>query len=142
MLVTVDTVVLLLDSRKKVDAKILLIKRGNDPYKGSYALPGGFPEMDELLVEAAKRELFEETGLSKIELVQLKTFDAIDRDPRGRNVSVVFLGITSPQNSNLIAGDDASEAGWFHINSLPNLAFDHHEVINYAIDWMKRNNIK
>lgn len=130
MLVTVDAVIFLRNEGEPL--KVLLIKRGNDPFKGSYALPGGFPEMDELLVEAAKRELFEETGLKDIELKQLYAFDAIDRDPRGRNISIAFVGYTELSNCKLKAGDDASEAQWFPVDDLPQLAFDHERVINRA----------
>lgn len=132
MLVTVDAVVFLSDNQGN-ELKVLLIKRGNEPYKDNYALPGGFPEMDELLADAAKRELYEETGLANIELKQFHTFDAIGRDPRGRNISIAFIGFTSLDNCQLKAGDDASEAGWFSILQLPKLAFDHHEVISIAL---------
>ncbi|MDX9770463.1 MAG: NUDIX hydrolase [Tenuifilaceae bacterium] len=131
MLVTVDSVVFLKD--KESPLKLLLVKRGNEPYKDAYALPGGFPEMDELLADAAKRELLEETGLNAIDLKQLATFDTIGRDPRGRNIAVVHYGFTSPSNCKLLAGDDAAEAEWFPINELPPLAFDHKEVIEYAL---------
>lgn len=131
MLVTVDSVVFLKD--KESPLKLLLVKRGNEPYKDAYALPGGFPEMDELLADAAKRELLEETGLNAIDLKQLATFDTIGRDPRGRNIAVVHYGFTSPSNCKLMAGDDAAEAEWFPINELPPLAFDHKEVIEYAL---------
>jgi 8-oxo-dGTP diphosphatase len=132
MLVTVDTVIFLPDYNKGIPS-VLLIKRENDPFKNSYALPGGFPEMDELLHDAAARELDEETGLKNIELKQLSIFDGINRDPRGRNVSVVFYGFTNHNNSILKAGDDASEAGWFQINELPPLAFDHQEIIEFSV---------
>jgi len=131
MLVTVDSVVFLKDNDNPL--KLLLVKRGNEPYKDAYALPGGFPEMDELLADAAKRELLEETGLSGVSLRQLATFDAIGRDPRGRNIAVVHYGFTSPSNCTLKAGDDAAEAEWHPMNELPPLAFDHKEVIDYAI---------
>ncbi len=131
MMVTVDSVVFLKENGNPL--KILLVKRGNDPYQGSYALPGGFPEMDELLADAAKRELMEETGLSGIDLKQLATFDSVERDPRGRNIAIVHYGFTSLSNCKLTAGDDAAEAEWFPINELPPLAFDHKEVIDYAI---------
>lgn len=136
MLVTVDAVVFM--SNGSSLEKILLIKRGNDPYKDHFALPGGFPEMNELLLDAAKRELFEETGLSNVNLYQLGAYDAIDRDPRDRNISVAFYGVTQVNNSNLMAGDDASEAKWFELNKLPPLAFDHKMIIEDAINRLNK----
>lgn len=130
MLVTVDAVVFLKSNDEPL--KVLLIKRKNDPFKGSYALPGGFPEMDELLVDAANRELYEETGLKDIEVKQLFAFDAIDRDPRDRNISITFVGFTNLSNCKLKAGDDASKAQWFAIDNLPPLAFDHESIISKA----------
>lgn len=136
MLVTVDAVVFM--SNGSSLEKILLIKRGNDPYKDHFALPGGFPEMNELLLDAAKRELFEETGLSNVNLFQLGAYDAIDRDPRDRNISVAFYGVTQVNNSSLMAGDDASEAKWFELNKLPPLAFDHKMIIEDAINRLNK----
>lgn len=130
MLVTVDAVIFLKDDDSTY--KILLIKRKNPPYKGKYALPGGFPETDELLMDAAIRELHEETGLKMNELEQLAAFDAVDRDPRDRNISIAYYGLTSPKNAKLNAGDDAAEAHWIPLNNLPELAFDHKEVIELA----------
>jgi len=131
MLVTVDALVFLKESSKSY--KILLIERKNSPYKGLFALPGGFVDMDETLKVAAERELQEETGLKGVELQQLYAFDAIGRDPRGRNLCVAFYGLTSPENSTVTASDDAEKAQWFDINSLPELAFDHSEIIRHAI---------
>jgi len=130
MLVTVDAVVFLANS---TSPKILLIKRKNDPFKGCYALPGGFVDMNETLKDAATRELFEETGLKGIELNQLAAFDKIDRDPRDRNISIVFYGFTTDNNSTIQGGDDAEEANWFDLNTLPLLAFDHQDVIQFAL---------
>lgn len=131
MLVTVDTLVFLKSPNRVM--QILLVKRGNDPFMGAYALPGGFPEMHELLVDAAKRELAEETGLGGVELHQLAAFDGIGRDPRDRNIAIAFYGFTTPRNCALTAGDDAAEADWFPLNSLPPLAFDHQHIIDFAV---------
>lgn len=131
MLVTVDALVLFKPDNGSCE--ILLIKRGNPPFEGLYALPGGFPEMDELLADAAHRELKEETGIAGIELKQLGTFDAVDRDPRGRNISVAFYGFVT-ERAIPNAGDDATEARWFCINSLPPLAFDHQTIIAKALE--------
>lgn len=97
--------------------------------------------MDELLVEAARRELFEETGLSNIHLTQLRTFDSVNRDPRGRNIAVAFTGQTTFDNCNLTAGDDASEAGWFLVDKLPELAFDHQSIIEFALNELEKKKI-
>ena len=131
MLVTVDALIILQDPLN-FSPKVLLIQRKNDPFKGCYALPGGFIEMDELLKHAAERELMEETGLQGIELAQLAAFDDIDRDPRDRNISVVFYGFTTSNNSQVAGGDDALIAEWFSLNKLPSLAFDHAKVIEFA----------
>jgi 8-oxo-dGTP diphosphatase len=88
--------------------------------------------MDELLGDAAKRELHEETGLTGIVLYQLGAFDKIDRDPRDRNIAFAFWGFTTSENSNIAAGDDAEKAEWFAIETLPPLAFDHEEIIRVA----------
>jgi len=125
MLVTVDIIVFL-------NNNILLIQRKNEPFKGFYALPGGFVEMNETLKEAASRELFEETGLKGIELTQLSAFDKVDRDPRDRNISIVFYGFTTNENSSILGGDDAENAQWISIDNLPKLAFDHNEIIEYS----------
>jgi len=126
---TVDAVVF-----KKLKSKtfILLIQRKNEPFQGKWALPGGFVDMDETLETAVKRELAEETGLKNIELFQLHAFSALGRDPRGRTVSVVFCGIAD-SNAEPISGDDAADARWFELENLPELAFDHDEVVKMAL---------
>jgi len=107
---------------------VLLIKRGREPFLGQWALPGGFVEMDELLEESCLRELKEETGLQLSNLRQFKVFDAIDRDPRGRTISVIFYtGLESRQE--VRGGDDAAMAGWFPFNELPPMAFDHYKIM-------------
>ncbi len=112
-----------------IDSKvILLIQRKFDPFKGLWALPGGFVGMDETLKNACKRELFEETGLQNISLSQFFTFDAVGRDPRHRTVTTVFYG-SVPEPIPVVGGDDASRADWFAMDELPELAFDHGEII-------------
>ena len=114
---------------------ILLIQRGSEPYKGAYALPGGFVEIQETLEEAAQRELQEETGLSLPDLVQVHTFSDPDRDPRGRVISTCFAGIwTGSDPGTLRAGSDAAGAGWFPLEKLPPLAFDHDLVIETVLE--------
>jgi len=115
--------------------KILLIQRAANPFKGLYALPGGFVEIQETLEEAARRELMEETGLKTSQLTQVHTFSAPNRDPRGRVISTCYAAIL--QDPNLIelqAGSDAADAGWFNINQLPPLAFDHSTVIQTVVE--------
>jgi 8-oxo-dGTP diphosphatase len=130
--VCVDIVVFTSDT---VAPEILLIKRKFNPFKDHWALPGGFVNMDEELTVAASRELEEETSLTDIKLEQFKTFGKIGRDPRGRTISVVYYGFISENQKHLTkANDDASETKWFSIMSLPDLAFDHLEIINEATE--------
>jgi 8-oxo-dGTP diphosphatase len=129
--VTVDNLIF-----KKSDGKrqILLIQRGIEPFKGMWALPGGFVGIDEPLEEAASRELEEETGLTGIELIQFRAYGDPGRDPRHRTISVVFYGFAEHDQHHVpVAGDDAARAGWFDISDLPPLAFDHQRIISEAI---------
>lgn len=131
-MLTVDAVVFDISGK---EAKVLLIKRGKQPFKGLWAFPGGFVRMDEELQAAAARELKEETGLTAVKLTQLQAFGKCGRDPRGRNISVVFTGITKKKK--VKGGDDAAEAKWFEINKLPKMGFDHNEVAKIAIQKLK-----
>ncbi|MBS2099040.1 NUDIX domain-containing protein [Carboxylicivirga linearis] len=113
--------------------KILLIERGNNPFKGKWALPGGFVDMDEDLKDAALRELEEETGISGVKVKQFRTYGGVNRDPRHRTISVVYNGFVSGELE--CAGqDDAADARWFDLNDLPDLAFDHSLIIKEAIE--------
>jgi len=129
-MVTVDAVVFLVSEGK---AKVLLIKRKKEPFKGKWAFPGGFVEMDEELEEAVARELAEETGLCGVKLEQMRTFGRCGRDPRGRQISIAFMGMVEDEQPNIKAGDDAAEARWFDVDQLPGMAFDHNEMANMAI---------
>ncbi|HEY3373332.1 MAG TPA: NUDIX hydrolase [Prolixibacteraceae bacterium] len=121
--VTVDAILL-----SKLNS-VLLIQRGGEPFKDKWALPGGFIELDESLEAACHRELEEETGVRVEDLKQFKAYGSVDRDPRGRTISVIFYSFqdeeTSPQ-----AGDDAANAQWFQLDQLPELAFDHQLILN------------
>ena len=112
--------------------EVLLIKRLNEPFKGKWALPGGFMEMDELLHDAARRELEEETNLFVGDLKQFGIYDQVDRDPRGRCISVIFYKILDKKPVETIAGDDAEEYAWFSYADLPELAFDHSRILKDA----------
>lgn len=133
-MVTVDAVVF---RRNEKVLEVLLIQRKNYPFEGIWALPGGFVDMEETTEEAVVRELEEETGLQFSDFKQLHTFSTIGRDPRGRNISVMFYGVTEMSNSSVKAGDDAGDANWFPVHQLPDLAFDHKEAIEMAISKIK-----
>jgi 8-oxo-dGTP diphosphatase len=126
---TVDCVVLGLDDD---DLNVLLIQRRLPPFAGCWALPGGFVELGETLEQAARRELAEETGLAPPEFEQLEAFDAIERDPRERVISVAFLVLTRLRESRPTAASDARRADWFPAGRLPELAFDHAQIIAVA----------
>ncbi|MCG6940706.1 MAG: NUDIX hydrolase [Thiohalocapsa sp.] len=111
---------------------LLLIRRGNPPFEGAWALPGGFLDIDEDLETCAARELAEETGLSGLYLEQLCTFGAVGRDPRERVISVAYLALAPAGERSVQAGDDAADARWFRLDALPALAFDHAEIIATA----------
>lgn len=127
--VTVDVVL-------EHDGAILLVRRGNQPFQGRWALPGGFVEADEDLPEAALRELAEETGVdlakAGIDLAQLGAYGRPGRDPRGRTVSVVYIA-RSDRELEIAGADDAAEARFFPLADLPPLAFDHAEVVADAL---------
>ena len=127
---TVDSLIFYKDTN---DIKILLIQRAFPPFENYWAFPGGFVDMDETLKTAALRELYEEAGIKDINLEQLYAFDAIDRDPRHRTISVVFYGFSNSLDINIKAGDDARNAAWFSIKNLPELAFDHKSILDFAI---------
>ncbi len=119
------------------EIKILLIERGNEPYLGYWALPGGFMKIDESVEEAAARELREETNLSNVYLEQFRVFSRPERDPRERVVTVAFIALVKPEDYEVLAGDDAAKAMWFDEKLLPPLAFDHREIIRAAREYLK-----
>jgi len=123
---TVDALVFVKENQS---VWVLLIERGREPFKGKWALPGGFIDMDETLEDACKRELLEETGLQVNKMKQFKTFDSIDRDPRHRTISVVF-SVKITEKSTVTGSDDAAWAKWFLLSDLPELAYDHGQIIS------------
>jgi 8-oxo-dGTP diphosphatase len=130
--VTVDTVLFKIEQET---IEVLLIKRGNDPFKGCWAFPGGFVDQNEALEAAARRELEEETGLKNIKLDQIGAYGDPGRDPRGHTVSVAFCAILE-QPAIVRAGDDASEARWLRALHPPRLAFDHARILAAALKHM------
>jgi 8-oxo-dGTP diphosphatase len=127
---TVDVVVFALDEQ---DLQVMLIQRGLAPFAGQWALPGGFVRVEETLDAAAARELREESGLQSIFLEQLYTFGAVDRDPRERVVTVAYYALVNLAGHSVQASTDAQSAAWFSINDLPELAFDHQEILDTAL---------
>ncbi len=128
---TVDCV---LFSKDEKEIKVLLIQRKNAPFKNAWAFPGGFVDMDETTLEAAKRELEEEAGINVNNLTQIHTFSDIDRDPRGRIVSVIYFAEVNSNDLKLQAGDDAKDAQWFSLAALPSLAFDHKMILEFVVE--------
>jgi len=131
---TVDCVVFGFDEG---ELKVLLIQRGLEPFKGKWALPGGFVRVDETLDEAARRELAEEAGLKNVFLEQLYTFGAVDRDPRERVVSVAYYALVKLAMHETKAATDAADARWFPISKIPKLAFDHIDILEKAVGRLK-----
>ena len=131
--VTADCVVM----TKETVPQVLLIERGADPYKGCWAFPGGFMNMDETTEQCAIRELEEETGMKVSELHQIGAYSKVDREPRGRTITVAYLAIIDTPV--VVTGqDDAAKAQWFPIDSLPPLAFDHEDIMQDAIKAYKK----
>ena len=132
--VTTDCVVFRLEEGK---LKTLLIERGNEPYKGCWAFPGGFLNMDENAEQGALRELEEETGLKLHDIEEFGTFSEVDRDPRGRVITIAFYAITDQKE--VRGGDDAAKAQWFPIDDTPPLAFDHGLMLKKALERLHKD---
>lgn len=128
---TVDAVIFGYTPEKQL--QVLLIQRGQNPYKGLWALPGGFVRKGENLEQAVRRELHEESGIEPDYLEQLYTFGEPGRDPRAQVVSVAYFGLVKPAKFTLLAGTDATDAHWWPLSELPQLAFDHDQIIQVAL---------
>lgn len=131
--VTTDCAIFSFDGK---DLQVLLVKRGVEPYKGQWALPGGFLKPDETAEQCAARELREETGLDVSYMKQYHVFSEPNRDPRERVVTIAFVALVPM--SNVIGGDDASEARWFPVTDMPELAFDHVNILLEALKYLRR----
>ncbi len=127
--VTADVVVF---AGNPQNGHLLLIKRLHPPFKGMWALPGGFLDVDEDLDKTPARELAEETGLTNIPMKQFRAFGKLHRDPRHRTITIAYLAHVE-QCLPVKGGDDAEQARWFPVNELPPLAFDHQEIIEKAL---------
>ena len=134
MAVTTDCVIFCYEDWK---LKVLLVRRGGEPYKGMWAFPGGFLRMKETAEQGALRELREETGLSPASIGQLGVFSDVDRDPRERVITIAWYALVKP--SEVIGGDDADEAAWFPVDTLPPLAFDHQKIFDAAMERLRRD---
>lgn len=131
---TADCVVF---SREETGLSVLLIERVNEPFKGCWAFPGGFMDMDEDAEACAIRELKEETGLEIRSMKQVGAFTEVNRDPRGRTVSIAYYAVID--KSEVKGSDDAAQARWFPIDSIPPLAFDHEEILRMALEEIKKD---
>ena len=126
--VTADCVVM----TRETEPKVLLIQRGDEPFKGGWAFPGGFMNMDETTEQCAIRELEEETGLRLSNVHQIGAYSKVDRDPRGRTITVAYLTIIDEPVA-VTGQDDAARAEWWSLSALPELAFDHDEIMTDSI---------
>lgn len=134
MAVTTDCVIFTYEDWK---LKVLLVRRGGEPYKGQWAFPGGFLRMNENAEQGALRELQEETGLQPAAIGQLGVFSDVHRDPRERVITIAWYALVKP--SEVVGGDDADEAAWFPVDDLPSLAFDHRKIFDEAMERLRRD---
>ncbi len=125
---------------KEAEPKVLLIERGDEPFKGCWAFPGGFMNMDETAEQCAVRELEEETGMKVDEVFQIGAYSKVDRDPRGRTVTVAYLAIIDAPAA-VKGQDDAAKAEWWSLSALPELAFDHADIMQDAIKQYKNSGL-
>ena len=135
--VTADCIVI----TKEAEPKVLLIQRGDEPFKGTWAFPGGFMNMDETAEQCAFRELEEETGLQLTEAKQIGCYSDVDRDPRGRTITVAYLAVINEPIA-VTGQDDAAKAEWWLLSDLPHLAFDHYDIMQDAVLLYKKEAIQ
>ncbi len=135
-LVTVDIVLFTVSQNR---LKVLLIQRKQPPFEHMWAIPGGFIHVGETLEQAAARRLYEETNVDKIYLEQLGSFGSPERDPRARVITVAYYALVSGEKLSLEAHANAEDVGWFSIDELPKLAFDHKEIVDKALAKLKRH---
>ena len=134
--VTVDVVIFTIrpDARGDDGLQVLLVKRRSRPFAGHWAIPGGFVQHNEGLDHAAKRQLFEETGVHDLYLEQLYTFGQVDRDPRARVITVAYYALVRSADLTLAAGAGTSDVCWFPVSRLPDqIAFDHEKILSTAL---------
>jgi 8-oxo-dGTP diphosphatase len=134
MKVTVDIVIFTIRAGA---LEVLLVKRGIPPFAGKWAIPGGFVHEEESLSDAALRELREETGVDDVYLEQLYSFGEPGRDPRERVVTVAYFALISAERTQVAAGSDAADARWWQVDEVPQLAFDHGEILHYAVERLR-----
>ena len=134
MAVTTDCVIFTYEDWR---LKVLLVRRGGEPFKGEWAFPGGFLRMDETAEQGARRELREETALVPTAIGQLGVFSDVKRDPRERVITIAWYALVKPHE--VVGGDDAAEAAWFPIDDLPTLAFDHGKILDAALERLRRD---
>lgn len=134
MKVAVDIVIFTI---QKKELRVLLVKRGIEPFAGHFAIPGGFVLDDESLDQAALRELKEETGVGDVYLEQLYSFGDPGRDPRGRVITVAYFALIAADHAALAAGSDAADAAWWPVSKLPELAFDHRRILDYSLERLR-----
>lgn len=132
--VTVDIIIFSIQDDK---LKVLLVKRAIEPFKENWAIPGGFVRINESLDQAATRELKEETGVESNYLEQLYSFGQVNRDPRGRVITIAYYALINSDKIKLTASTDVSQAKWFELDSLPVLAFDHKKILDYALQRLR-----
>ena len=133
---TVDCIVFGLDPQQEL--KVMLIQRNIPPFQGKWAISGGFVKLDETLEAAALRELQEETGIHDVFLEQLYTFGDLARDPRDRTVTVAYYALINLTEQEIKATADARAAAWFALSEIPQLAFDHDQILQTAIARLRR----
>lgn len=132
--VTVDIVIFTI---KSSELKVLLVKRSISPFKDKWSIPGGFVNIEQSLEDAAKTKLEEKTSVKDVYLEQLYTFGEPKRDPRGRVITVTYFALINSENIVLKDNKDQKDVGWFQLDKLPQLAFDHKEIMEYALKRLK-----